>query len=62
MTPSEFKSARKALGMTQVEFAAALGLAKSGGRQVQRIEAGASVTGPMSLAVQHLLSIRGGVK
>lgn len=56
MTPAEFKSARKKMGMTQQNLADALGLGKNGARTVQRIEAGGIVTGPMSLAIANLLS------
>lgn len=56
MTPAEFKGVRKSLGMTQEAFARALGFGKSGRRQVARIEAGATITGPLSLAVAHLLN------
>ena len=58
MTPAEFKDARKTLGLTQEQFAERLGFGQHGRRQVQRIEKGANVTGPMALAVQFLLSER----
>lgn len=55
MTTGEFKRARQSLGFTSAQFAAALGLAKNGSRTIERIEAGANITGPMALAVQKLL-------
>lgn len=58
MTTAEFKEARKTLGMTTVGFAAALGLGRHGKRTIERIEAGANITGPMALAVAHLLANR----
>ena len=59
MTPDEFKGARRSLGLTQKEFAAALRFGKNGARQVARIEAGANVTGPLSIAVEYLLAAQG---
>lgn len=53
MTSAEFKRAREAMGMSRAQLAAALGLANS--RQIQRIENGSIITGPMGLAMQHLL-------
>lgn len=55
MNTAEFKRARKKLAMNTAEFAAALGLGKHGSRTIERIEAGANITGPMALAVQKLL-------
>ena len=56
MTSAEFKSVRKALGLTQQGLSDALGLGKNGARTIQRIEAGAPITGPMALAMQALQS------
>jgi DNA-binding XRE family transcriptional regulator len=59
MTAAEFKRARETLGYTPQQMAAALGLATHGKRTIQRIEnEGATITGPMSLAVQKLLDDR----
>ncbi len=55
MNTDQFKRARSKLGVKPAEFAAMLGLGRHGKRTVQRIEAGANITGPMALAVQHLL-------
>lgn len=57
MTPAEFKSARKSLSLTGAAMARALGLGKNGARTIERIEAGGTITGPMALAVKHLLSV-----
>lgn len=54
MTSSEFRSIRERLGLSPAKLAAALGLAKNGVRTVQRIEAGAPITGPMALAMKKL--------
>ena len=63
MTPAELKSARKALGMTQSEFAAALLLSpKNGGRTVRVWESeGGTIPGPVQIAVNCLLN-HGGTK
>lgn len=57
MTSPEFRAARETLGYTREQFAAALGLGKNGWRTILRIEQGANITGPMALAVEHLLAI-----
>lgn len=54
MTPAEFKLARESIGATRREFASMLGLGKNGVRTVERIEAGATITGPMALAVRSI--------
>lgn len=59
MTSAEFKQARETLSITQKEFARLLGFGPNGERQIRRIERGANVTGPLSLAVTHLLMIGG---
>lgn len=47
MTPTEIKSIRLGLGLTQRQLEVALGLAPSGGRTVRRWEAGTvTITGP----------------
>lgn len=56
MTNDEFKQARKTLNMTGEQIARELGLGAHGVRTIERIEAGGTITGPMSLAVKHLLS------
>ncbi len=56
MTTNEFIAARQGLGLTRPELAVALGLkGESSVRTIERIEAGANITGPMALAVQKLL-------
>lgn len=60
MTTEEFKRARKLLGYTGVQMARALGLSPTNGeRTIERIEAGATITGPMRLAVLKLLDDAG---
>lgn len=54
MTASEFKKIREGLGLSQSDLATALGLGPNGSRTVQRIEAGANITGPMALAMEKL--------
>jgi DNA-binding transcriptional regulator YiaG len=58
MTPAELKAARKALGMTQSEFADALLLSpKNGGRTVRVWESeGSTIPGPVQIAVNCLLN------
>lgn len=56
MTSSEFKQARLTLGLNKIEFARALGFGPNGRNQVRLIEQGANITGPLSLAVKHLLA------
>lgn len=54
MTPAEFKSARKALGLSQTAMAQALGI--SDDRTVRRWEAGPQdVPGPVAVAVAYML-------
>lgn len=56
MTTDEFVEARRKLGYSRPEMAVALGLkGDHAARTIERIEAGGSITGPMSLAVQKLL-------
>lgn len=62
MTKDEFKSARKSMALNTAEMARALGLGPNGYRTIERIEAGANITGPMSLAVQKLLDDRQGTR
>lgn len=56
MTPSELKTARKQLGLTQAGLADLLRLApNNGGRAVRAWEAGARpIPGPVSLAIELL--------
>lgn len=54
MDATEFKKIRDFLGYSQAELARALGLSFSGARTIQRIEAGAPISGPMALAMQKL--------
>lgn len=61
MTTEEFRAARKALGMTRPEMAVALGLkGEHSVRTIERLETGGNITGPMALAVQHLLTTNKG--
>lgn len=52
MTTAEFRAAQKLMGVTNAILAARLGIRE---RAVERIRAGGTITGPMALAVQHLL-------
>lgn len=54
MTSGQFKAIRQRLGLSQIALADRLGLGANGARTVQRIEAGAPITGPMALAMQKL--------
>lgn len=58
MTPEEFKSARKQLGMTVRDMADALRLSEANGyRTVRRMESGEiAVSGPISVAVEAMLA------
>lgn len=58
MTADEFKEARKALGMTVREMAAALRLSDTNGyRTVRRMESDEiPVSGPISVAVEAMLA------
>lgn len=58
MTPEEFKSARKHLGLTVRDMADALRLSEANGyRTVRRMESGEiPVSGPISVAVEAMLS------
>ncbi len=64
MTPAELKTARTRLGMTQKQLAEALRLApKSGADTVRKWEAGTRpISGPVSIAIDHLLNCPGGKK
>lgn len=56
MTATEFRAARKALGLSANGMAEALRLGKGGGRTVRRWESGETpVTGPVSVAVELML-------
>lgn len=56
MTSDEFLAARKTLGLSRPELAVALGLKGDHCvKTIERIEGGATVTGPMALAIQKLL-------
>jgi DNA-binding XRE family transcriptional regulator len=56
MTTDQFIAARRTLGYTRPEMAVALGLKGDHSvKTIERIEAGANITGPMALAVQKLL-------
>lgn len=57
MSPEEFKSARKRLGMTVRDMSDALRLSEANGyRTVRRMESGEiPVSGPISVAVEAML-------
>lgn len=57
MSPEEFKLARKQLGLTVRDMAAALRLSEANGyRTVRRMESGEiEVSGPISVAVEAML-------
>jgi transcriptional regulator with XRE-family HTH domain len=60
MTSEQFIAARKTLGYTRPEMAVALGLrGEHSVRTIDRLETGASISGPMALAVQKLLDDAG---
>lgn len=48
MTPSEFKSARNALRLSQSDLAEVWGMGKNGGRTVRRWEAGDLPVNPIA--------------
>jgi DNA-binding transcriptional regulator YiaG len=57
MTPAEVSAARRALGMTQDQLAAALRMGADGKRAVRRWEAGdRAISGPASVAIEALLT------
>jgi len=58
VSPEEFKDARKSLGMTVRDMAAALRLSEANGyRTVRRMESGEiAVSGPISVAVEAMLA------
>jgi DNA-binding XRE family transcriptional regulator len=55
MTKTEFREIRRALGMNTTQLAECLGLGRHGYRTIERIEAGANITGPMRLAMLKLM-------
>jgi len=59
MDGAQVKRSRKLLGLSTAQFADALGLRANGYRTIERIEAGASVTGPMRLAIMKLMDDAG---
>lgn len=60
MTPTELRAARKRLGMTQAQLAAALLLGNDGNRAVRRWEKGERpISGPVQVAVTLMLDIAG---
>lgn len=57
MTTEEFIAARHAMGLSRPQLAVALGLKGDHSvKTIERIEGGGPITGPMSLAMQKLLS------
>lgn len=56
MTPTQVRSARRALGMTQDQLAQALRMGGDGKRAVRRWEAGdRCISGPASVAIGFML-------
>lgn len=56
MTPAELRTARETLGMTQAEFAAALGLGAQ--TRISAMENGGTITRQTAAMVQALLRIK----
>jgi transcriptional regulator with XRE-family HTH domain len=55
MTPSELRTARKSLGLTQHALAKALRMGQHGWQSISRWEQdGASIPGPVQVAVEYL--------
>jgi DNA-binding transcriptional regulator YiaG len=56
MTPADFRTARRALGLTQHQMAEALRMGKHGWQSVSRWERdGSTVPGPVQIAVEAML-------
>ena len=59
MTPEQFRSARKALGLTQKGLAEALRMGTHGWQSISKWETGDhAVPGPVTLALEHLKCIQ----
>lgn len=59
MTPEQFRTARRDLGLTQKGLAEALRMGKHGWQSLSAWETGANpIPGPVTLALEHLLSCR----
>lgn len=59
MTPAEFRTARKALGMTQKQLAEALRMGRHGWQTISKWEGddfAGDIPGPVSVAMDHLLN------
>lgn len=56
MTPAELRTARETLGLTQAEFAAALGLGAQ--TRISAMENGGTITRQTAAMVQALLRIK----
>lgn len=58
MTPAEFRTARKALGMTQKQLAVALRMGKHGWQTISGWESddGPKIPGPVEVAMECLLN------
>lgn len=55
MTPADFRTARKALGMTQKQLAKALRMGTHGWQTISKWEGdGATIPGPVQVAMEHL--------
>ena len=62
MTPSQFRAARKSLGLTQKGFAKALGMGRHGWQTISKWEQdGGIIPGPAAMAVRCMVE-HGGVK
>jgi hypothetical protein len=61
MTPADFRTARKALGLTQTGMAEALRLSPANGARSIRIweKEGNTVPGPVQVAVEFMLVAKG---
>ncbi len=59
MTPADFRTARKRLGLTQKQMAEALRMGTHGWQTISKWENdGSEIPGPVSLAVECLLNHR----
>jgi len=56
MSPAAFRTARKALGMTQKQLAEALRMGAHGWQTISKWEnSGSTIPGPVEVAMEHLL-------
>ena len=60
MTPEQFRTARKTLGLTQKGLAVELRMGNHGWQSISKWERGETpVPGPVTLALEHLLQQKG---